>query len=100
MIDLAPEYLTQVKIILIENIPMHEVRIFGSRVNGTAQKNSDIDLVIIGKDTINWREIEKLKDIFSESDIPYIVDIVDWHSLDDNFRKIISSRFETIQKPF
>lgn len=38
-----------------------------------------------------------LKDAFSESDLPWKVDIVDWALTSEQFRKIIQKQFEVIQ---
>ncbi len=40
----------------------------------------------------------KLKVDFSESDIPFMVDVIDWAELDDDFRKVILDNSFVIQK--
>jgi predicted nucleotidyltransferase len=97
MIDLAPEYYQVIKNILREKIPRVEVWIFGSRIDGKAQKYSDIDLVLVGKEKFDWRLLEQLKDAFSESDLPMIVDIIDWNAISPEFREIIKKKYEVIQ---
>ena len=77
MIDLEEKYLVEIKRILAENMPDCEVRAFGSRVEGKAKKFSDLDLALVGSEKIDWRKIESLKDAFSSSDIPIIVDLID-----------------------
>ena len=47
MIDVAKQHLTTIKCILEKHIPECEVRVFGSRIAGTAKKYSDFDLIII-----------------------------------------------------
>ncbi len=98
MIDLTKPYLTELKKILSQNIPNMKVIVFGSRVSGKARQYSDIDLVIIGDNKIDWRVIENLKDAFSESNLPYMVDIVDWHAISEEFQKVILEKFEVIQE--
>ena len=47
MIDLEPQHLQVVQHILSEHVPECEVRVFGSRANGTARRFSDLDLALI-----------------------------------------------------
>lgn len=99
MIDLKPKYLKIVKDILSRSAPECEVRVFGSRVNGKAKPYSDLDLALVGKRKLDWRRIEDIKDALSASQIPIMVDVLDWHAISDNFKKIIESRYEVLQKP-
>jgi predicted nucleotidyltransferase len=98
MIDLEKTLLDKVKQILNANVPDSKALMFGSRVDGTARKFSDIDIALIGPEKIDWREIENLKDIFSESDLPMMVDIVDFNSVAKSFKKIINKNYEVIKK--
>ncbi len=97
MIDLEPKYLDMVKRILHEYMPDCEVGAFGSRVNGRTCRYSDLDLVLKGKEKIDWRLIEKLKNAFSASDLPIIVDVLDWQTASASFRKVIQKQYEIIQ---
>ena len=97
MIDLEEKYLLEIKRILAENMPDCEVRVFGSRIEGKAKKFSDLDLALVGSEKINWRKIESLKDAFSSSDIPIIIDAIDFNAISDEFRKIIENNYEIIQ---
>ncbi|MDA3916165.1 MAG: nucleotidyltransferase domain-containing protein [Deltaproteobacteria bacterium] len=98
MIDLEKVLLDKVKQILNANVPNYKALMFGSRVHGTARKFSDIDIALIGPEKIDWLEIESLKDIFAESDLPMIVDIVDFNSVTKSFKKIINKNYEIIKK--
>lgn len=99
MIDLEDKYLNEVKHILYKHEPTCEVHAFGSRVAGSARKYSDLDLVLVGGERIDWRRIEELKDAFSQSDLPIIIDVLDWHTIPKSFRKLIKKDSETIQEP-
>ncbi|RNC69212.1 MAG: nucleotidyltransferase domain-containing protein [Desulfuromonadales bacterium] len=97
MIDLEEQYISQVREILARHVPACEVRMFGSRVRGTARKYSDIDLAIVGDGPLPDRTVAGLKEAFSESDIPYRVDVVDWRTISPEFRKVIEQQgFEVI----
>lgn len=97
MIDLAPRYLGIIREILKKHIPDYEVRIFGSRVNQTAKKYSDLDLTIVGKTKLPKKILYLLRDEFEESDLPFRVEIMDWHTVSDDFKKIIEKQYEIIQ---
>jgi predicted nucleotidyltransferase len=99
MIDLKPAHLAEVKRILQDYAPGCEVRVFGSRLNGTAGKNSDLDLVLVGKGLLDWHMLEVIKDAFATSDLPFMVDVLDWHALSKSFREIIEKRYEVLYKP-
>lgn len=89
MIDLAPKHMELVREILQREVPQCEVRAFGSRVRGTAQPFSDLDLALVAGEKLDWRLLEKVRDAFSESDLPFMVDISDWQSLPDSLRQMI-----------
>lgn len=98
MIDLSPEHLAIIRNILKTEIPGIEVRVFGSRINGKAEKYSDLDLVLVGKEKLDWKRIETLKDAFAESDLPFMVDVVDWYAISDEFRKVIGGESVVLVK--
>jgi predicted nucleotidyltransferase len=99
MIDLEPHYLTQIQRILDEHVPGIETRAFGSRVRGSARTYSDLDLALVGYERIDRQRIEALKDAFAESDLPFMVDVLDWNALSENFRGTISTTgFEVVRR--
>ncbi len=98
MIDLDPQHLEEAKHILARYAPEYEVWAFGSRVNGRAERNSDLDLVLVAAEKLDWPFLERLKDAFSESNLPFTVDILDWQAIDDNFREIIAQDYVILQR--
>src|SRR3990172_5537444 len=94
MIELTPVYMTKIKRLLAEHVPDCKVFAFGSRVNGKARRHSDLDIVVVGSEELDWRRLDKLKDAFSESDSPMVVDVLDWHSLSDEFRRVVLTDHE------
>lgn len=97
MIDITPEHLAEVRRVLSEHAAGLEVWAFGSRVNGGSGKNSDLDLAIVGKNEIGWKFIERLKDAFASSDLPFMVDVVDYQSLESGLAKIVREKHDVIQ---
>lgn len=98
MIDLAESHLFLIKKILEQQVPEYSVWLFGSRVNQTAKEYSDIDLVLQGDAPVNTGRLSQLREVFAASNLPYAVDIVDWHRIDVSFQKIIQQGFVEIQK--
>lgn len=97
MTGIKPEHLAIVKKILREFLPGVEVRAFGSRVGGVFKDWSDLDLAIMGKARLDSRKLTRLKGAFEESDLPYRVDLLDWHGISPEFQKLIESQCEIIQ---
>ncbi|MFP4162869.1 MAG: nucleotidyltransferase family protein [Chitinispirillaceae bacterium] len=91
-IDISLQELNLVKRILQEHVPEYEVHAFGSRVQGRTERNSDLDLVIMTEKPLPILTLADLKEAFSESDLPFRVDVVDWASTTENFRKIIEKQ--------
>lgn len=89
-LDILPKHLAIVRQILQQHIPNYEVRAFGSRIKGNAKPYSDLDLVVMTADQpLTLAEHADLADTFSESDLPWKVDLVDWCLIDDFFRETI-----------
>ncbi len=97
-IDVPPEELSAVLRILQGHVPGYEVRAFGSRVTRTAKKYSDLDLVLMTPPPLTPMQLLELKDSFSESDLPFRVDVVDWAGASEDFRKIIQRKYVVVQK--
>jgi type I restriction enzyme S subunit len=65
--------------------------VFGSRATGRARPFSDLDLAIDAGRPLSLDETAILKEAFSDSDLSYKVDIVDWHAIDAGFRQLIAA---------
>jgi len=68
---------------------------FGSRVTGKARPLSDVDLCFA--EAIPSHLVLQIEAEFSESDLPYKVDLVDWSSCDEAFKKNIFKDLLCIQ---
>lgn len=99
MIELEESQLACIKGILAREAPKCEVRAFGSRVNGTARQFSDLDLVLVCREKLYWRRLEALRNAFSESDLPFMIDVLDWQAISESFRERIERQYEVIQTP-
>lgn len=90
MIDLLPEHYQVVKQIFEDCLPGADIRVFGSRIQGSATAYSDLDLVVLGDEQQNPEIMSAVKDRLSESDLPFLVDVLDWAELSSAFQKIIT----------
>ncbi|WP_235378872.1 hypothetical protein [Candidatus Coxiella mudrowiae] len=63
------------------------MKVFCLRETGRGKTFSDQDLVVIGAKPIPIETINGLKFEFSNSDLPILVDIVDWNAILKNFVK-------------
>jgi predicted nucleotidyltransferase len=98
MIDLQPDHRALILRILKQHVPDAEVRVFGSRVTGGAAKYSDIDIAIVDREKLSLAAQAALTSAFEESELPFRVDIVDWHGISGAFQSVIESRHEVIQQ--
>lgn len=90
-IDITPEERAIVLRILSEIVPDRDVRAFGSRVTGKAKPFSDLDLAIMGDEPLPLETRILLEEAFSESYLPWKVDVMDWAQADMTFQNIIYS---------
>nr|EES51714.1 MAG: DNA polymerase, beta domain protein region [Leptospirillum ferrodiazotrophum] len=97
-LDVRPDHLKIVQDILSAHVPDREVWAFGSRVTGKATETSDLDLTIIGETPLDFETLAALRDAFSESRLPYKVDVVDWATISETFREIILKEKVVVQK--
>jgi len=88
-IDVRPHEWAIVQTILQKHVPDREVWAFGSRAKWTAKEYSDLDLAILGDQPLGLAVSAALTDDFTESDLPWKVDVVDWATTSESFRQII-----------
>jgi predicted nucleotidyltransferase len=91
-ITIREDHLRMVQAILAEHIPHAKVSVFGSRATGKAKLHSDLDLLIDNAQPLSLDLLGALRDAFSESDIPYFVDIIDEQTLSEEFRAVVSGQ--------
>ena len=92
LVQLAPLHLQAIQRILAQQVPQAQVFAFGSRVNGSPRKYSDIDLAIALPQPLGLRKLRQLKDAFEDSDLPICVDLVDWLQADESFKKSVMAQ--------
>jgi len=90
MIDLNEKYISFIKKTFDEHLTEYKLYLFGSRAKGNAKKYSDIDLAIDSKN-FNSEIKSKLENFFSNSTIPYEIDIIDLNNINDQFKQLIKN---------
>lgn len=97
-IDLNPQDWHEVCHILNTLVSEYPVWAFGSRAKGTAKAYSDLDLAIITEQPLSLTKMAILKEAFDESTLSIRIDIVDWATTSETFRKIIEYDKVVVQK--
>ena len=89
-IDLRVDHRRLVLQILRAHLPGNiKAWVFGSRATGRARRHSDLDLAIDAGRLLTLDETARLSEAFCESDLPFRVDLVDWHDINDRWRQAI-----------
>jgi predicted nucleotidyltransferase len=96
-IDLSLHDWGEVERVLQACVPRCEVWAFGSRAQWKAKQYSDLDLAIISKEPMPIATMAELRESFDGSDMTIKVDVVDWATTSESFRKIIQSNRVVIQ---
>ncbi len=107
---LPDKYLAQVQQLLKAYLPHAEVWAYGSRVNGDHFEASDLDLVARFPETAlpasvdtavlngrSTRDLSAIRSALSESNLPIMVQIVDWASMPPAFRDEILAGYVVLQ---
>ncbi len=97
-VDIRSDHLAIVLDILARHVPEAEVWVFGSRAKWLARDTSDLDLCIRAAAPIGFAHMGALREAFEESNLPYKVDVVDWATTAESFRKIIERDKVVVQK--
>ena len=79
------------KIIAVISALMPDVKIylFGSRARGTNRPMADIDIALDGGKELSRADVDEIKSMFKESNIMYVIDVVDFHSITELMQKQI-----------
>ena len=70
---------------------------YGSRVKGEAWKLSDLDLCYY--DDIPNRVIYEIREEFEQSNLPFMVELVNWKNMRPAFQKTIKKNLVLISSP-
>lgn len=90
----------EVERILSQFVPNEEVWAYGSRVDGSGHELSDLDLVVRHPADLKQKQagvLDELKEAFTESNLPFLVDVHDWARLPATFWANIEAQHVVIQ---
>lgn len=96
-LSLTPDEGQIVQSILQDIIPDKTVWVIGSRMTAKHKPYSDLDLLIIGDEGLPLAAAADLRCAFSESDLPFKVDLVLWSALNNNFKQTFEQNHVVIQ---
>jgi len=96
MIAVSPAEMEIILTIIKKHVPDCDVLAFGSRFKGTHSESSDLDLAIVGKSKLGLSLIGSISEDFMESDIPFKVSVLDYHTVSPAFKEIIDNGHERI----
>ena len=93
-IHIEPQHFNIIEQILNQYLPVHsKVWVFGSRTTDQIKKFSDLDLVIDAHGApLSLATLADITHAFDESDLPYKVDIIDWNTVNESFKKLIENQ--------
>lgn len=90
-LDFKPSHLRILLDILARHTPDAEVWAYGSRVAGGAHEGSDLDLVLRNPGQLEQpqKNIQRLRGALSDSNLPMLVEVLDWARIPEDFRREI-----------
>lgn len=88
MLDVKKEYLDELKAIFEKYCPKAEIWAYGSRIKNDSHSGSDLDLTVKNFHEEN-KSISELREMISDSDIPFLIEIQEFDKLPESFQKEI-----------
>ena len=94
------KYIQLAKDIVLKNINKQTISVFlfGSRVNNTTGKSSDIDIGFISPGKILPSIFRKIKVELEDSKIPYHFDLIDFTKTDNDFKNTAMEKIDIWNK--
>ena len=93
-LNVNPKDLNMLLDIITSYCPDSEIWAYGSRVGGDSHSGSDLDLAI--KRASQEFDLSVFKELLSESNIPFIVDVHEFENLPVSFQKEILKNYIVI----
>ncbi len=93
-LDLQPAHARILRDLLDRHVPEAEVWAYGSRVTGQAHESSDLDIVLRNPGQLNQpqKNLSQLREAMRESNLPILVEVLDWARIPESFRREIEGR--------
>ena len=89
------KYLDMLRTIFKQYCPEAEIWAYGSRLGGDAHEGSDLDLAV---KTFGDKKctLTELKQMLNESDIPFLIDILEFDKIPESFQDEIKKNYTVI----
>ena len=99
-LDLPAKYRASLEALFDKFAPGVTVWAYGSRVNGTSHEGSDLDLVLRNPENLSQKieNLAEIREALTESNIPILVDLMDWATVPEAFRKEIEKNHVVIRQ--
>ena len=75
-----------------------DVLVFGSRLIGKWTPCSDLDVCLKSKAALPILTLAQLKDSLTQSNIPFHIDLMDYHRISTSFRQIIDQQAKLLSQ--
>ena len=98
-IDATAADLLLVRSILSRCLSDREVRVMGSRITGHPKPFSDLDLVVMGDVPLDLATLADLREALDESRLSFAVDLVEWATASEGFRRVITAEARPFVQP-
>jgi predicted nucleotidyltransferase len=95
VLDLPDRYLIPIQQMIEEHLEKPEVWAYGSRVNGQSHEASDLDLVV-RETASSAADVLRLKAALQDSNVPILVDVLDWRGISSSFKDEIQKKHVVI----
>ena len=89
MEQINPKHKQYIIHVIKKHCPGAKIIAFGSRVRGDAQRYSDLDIALKQDLTLSALNLELIAEEFSNSDLAFKIDLVDYHRVSEEFQAII-----------
>lgn len=96
-LELPSKYREELESIIKEYIPNAEVWAFGSRINQQSHESSDLDLAV--RNIHAPASFDKFKSAIINSNIPILIDILNWENIPQSFKDEILRQHVVIYTP-
>lgn len=85
MLDVKKKHLEELERIFGEYCPNAEIWAFGSRIKNESHSGSDLDLVVKSFHEAH-KTVSELRELLNDSDIPFLIDIMDFEKISKSFQ--------------
>lgn len=94
-LNVKPQHLEELRSIFKNYCPKSVIWAYGSRVGGDSHDGSDLDMAVKTFGDKNC-SLSKLKELLNDSNIPFLMDIMEFDNISESFQKEILKNYVEI----